>query len=162
MKIRFFKTVNSPEELRKMYLRLMMIHHPDVGGDDETAKIIIAEYEYLRSHLDFSSEGKQEKTREQTIIDDDKIREVIDKIIHMEGINIEIVGSWIWVDGNTFQWKEELKQNGFRWSRKRKKWHFTPYAKCGKYYRGSKSFDRIRAEYGSEKVTAGKVNPCLN
>ena len=47
MKIRFFKTVNSPEELRKMYLRLMMIHHPDVGGDNETAKIIISEYEYL-------------------------------------------------------------------------------------------------------------------
>ena len=162
MKIRFFKTVNSPEELRKMYLRLMMIHHPDVGGDDETAKIIVAEYEFLRSHLDFSSEGKQEKTREQTIIDDDKIREVIDKIIHMEGINIEIVGSWVWVDGNTFQWKESLKQNGFRWSRKRKKWHYTPYSKGGKYYRGNKSFDRIRAEYGSEKVTAGKVNPCLN
>ena len=161
MKIRFFKagTVKSPEELRKMYLRLMMILHPDVGGGNSTAKIIIAEYEYLRSHLDFS-EGKQEKTREQTIIDDDKLREVIDRIIHMEGINIEIVGSWVWVDGDTYPWKEELKQNGFRWSRKRKKWHYTPYA-SGKYYRGSKSFDRIRAEYGSEKVTA-KVNPCLN
>ena len=160
MKIRFFKTVNSPEELRKMYLRLMMIHHPDVGGDNETAKIIISEYEYLRSHIDFASE-KQEKTREQTIINDDKIREVIDRIIHMEGISIEIVGSWVWVDGNTFQWKEELKQNGFRWSRKRKKWHFTPY-ETGKYYKSHKSFDRLRDTYGSEKVTAGKVNPCLN
>ena len=155
MKIKYFRAeeVKSAEALRKMYLRLMMIHHPDVGGTEEAAKTILAEYEYLRSHLSFTeNSGESENTnRAETIINDDRIREIIDAIIHMAGINIEIIGTWIWVDGNTYPWKEELKAYGFRWSRKRKKWHYTPYSSA-KYYRGNRSFDSIRRTYGSEKV----------
>lgn len=78
----------------------------------------------------------------------------------MAGINIEIVGLWIWVDGNTFQWKEELKEAGFAWSRSRKKWHFTPYE--GGYHRGRKrSFDSIRNIYGSTVVNESMSEKCL-
>lgn len=35
-------------------------------------------------------------------------------------INIEICGSWIWVSGNTYGCKTELKQNGFHWASKKK------------------------------------------
>ena len=35
-----------------------------------------------------------------------KLRAVLQQIITFEGINIEIVGCWIWVDGNTYDYKD--------------------------------------------------------
>lgn len=32
MKSRYFENVNNTEELRKAYLKLMKINHPDAGG----------------------------------------------------------------------------------------------------------------------------------
>lgn len=162
MKSRYFENVNNTEELRKAYLKLMKINHPDAGGDAETCKAINAEYERLLKVLP-SGQTSKEKTKEnktQEIKLDEELRKVINKIIHMAGINIEIVGLWIWVDGNTFQWKEELKEAGFAWSHDRKKWHFTPYE--GGYHRGRKrSFDSIRNIYGSTVVNESMSEKCL-
>ena len=44
---RFFKKVNSLEELKAEYRRLAMKHHPDVGGDNATMQEINAEYDRL-------------------------------------------------------------------------------------------------------------------
>ena len=56
--------------------------------------------------------------------EDAKLRDVLQKIINFEGINIETVGYWIWVDGNTYGYKDVLKEIGFKWAREKKKWHF--------------------------------------
>ena len=45
---------------------------------------------------------------------DEKLREVLQKIINFANINIEIVGCWIWVDGATYEYKDELKALGFK------------------------------------------------
>ena len=37
---------------------------------------------------------------------------------------LEIVGCWIWIDGNTYGYKDVLKEIGFKWAREKKKWHF--------------------------------------
>ena len=76
--------------------------------------------------------------------------------IRFDGLNIEIVGLWIWVDGNSYPYKETLKECGFQWSRARKKWHYTPYDSG--YYKGQKkSFNDIRDKYGSMVVENEKV-----
>ena len=41
--------------------------------------------------------------------EDAKLREVLQQIITFEDINIEIVGCLIWVDGNTYDYKDTLK-----------------------------------------------------
>lgn len=38
-------------------------------------------------------------------------------------IEIELVGSWIWVSGNTYPVKEQLKEAGIFWAGKKKKWY---------------------------------------
>lgn len=48
--------------------------------------------------------------------EDAKLRDVLQKIINFEGINIETVGCWIWVDGNTYGYKDVLKEIGFKWA----------------------------------------------
>lgn len=82
---------------------------------------------------------------------DEALRNVINNIVSFDGVNIEVVGSWIWVDGNTFTYKEELKKLGFKWSKNRKKWHFSTEP-SGKWHKKKMSFEDIQKKYGSEKV----------
>ena len=48
----------------------------------------------------------------------------LNKLIETEGITVEKIGKWIWVSGNTKPLKNELKENDFRWARKKERWYF--------------------------------------
>ncbi len=76
---------------------------------------------------------------------------IIEKLIHMDGIEIEICGSWVWVTGNTRAHKDELKALAFRWSSNKAAWYFhrDGYRKRSKK---SLTLDEIRDYYGSEKI----------
>lgn len=152
MTIKFFNGVKSRDELRKAYLKLMKEYHPDHGGDTETCKQINAEYDYLSKTLPVSSTSDNTKQREadtaKEIKIDAAIKSVIDKLMHMSGIKVEICGSWVWVDGLSYPWRDELAKIGFKWSRARRKWHYTPYESAW-HKGGRKTFDQIRAAYGS-------------
>jgi hypothetical protein len=83
--------------------------------------------------------------------EDQKLREVLQKIISFSNINIEIVGCWIWVDGNTYEYKDTLKEIGFRWAREKKKWYYHTEAFRKKSHK-KLSMDDIRNYYGSTEV----------
>lgn len=51
-----------------------------------------------------------------------KVKEALDKIVHLEGLEIEIIGVWIWVSGDTKTHKEILKEAGFKWNKTMVKW----------------------------------------
>ena len=80
--------------------------------------------------------------------EDAALREVLQKVIHFENIIIELCGSWIWISGNTYQYKEELKEIGFKWASQKKQWywHSEAFRKKGKK---TLSMDDIRSYYGS-------------
>ena len=100
---KYFKDVNTLEELRRQYRDLLKKYHPDnANGSTEATQEINAEYDKLFKVL----------------------KEVLQQIITFEGINIEIVGCWIWVDGSTYAYKSMLKEIGFKWAREKKKWYF--------------------------------------
>lgn len=158
----YFKNINTLEELRKQYKELLKVHHPDNGGNVATMQEINAEYDSLFKALKATHE-KSESSRttdngkaDNTKYDfeaDEKLRDVLSQIICFAGINIDIVGAWIWVDGNTYPYKAELKALGFRWSKQRKKWHWHD----GDYRRfGSKklSYADIQNMYGSTEIKA--------
>lgn len=77
--------------------------------------------------------------------------DIIEKLIHMEGIEIDVCGSWVWVTGDTRPHKEELKALSFRWSSNKSAWYFhrDGYKKRSKK---SLTLDEIRGYYGSEKI----------
>ena len=88
--------------------------------------------------------------------EDQKLREVLQQIISFEGITIDVVGCYIWVDGNTYQYKDDLKAIGFRWSAQRRKW----YWHNGEYRRRGNSklsFADIQNKYGSTEIRTEQI-----
>jgi hypothetical protein len=85
--------------------------------------------------------------------EDERLREVLSKIITFTGINIEIIGNWIWIDGDTYGYKDEVKAMGFKWAREKKKWYFHTEAFRKRSHK-KLSIDDIRNYYGSTEVQA--------
>lgn len=142
----YFVNITTIEELRKAYKQLAKRLHPDNGGNAEDFKAMNAEYDKAFSRI---SSGKEGKAFSLDI--DEALRAAIDSIINLDGIEIEICGIWIWVSGNTYKVKEELKKAGFKWCSNKKLWafHAEPFVKFG---RRKTSMEYIRSVYGSEKV----------
>lgn len=88
------------------------------------------------------------------------LRKVLQDIIGFNGIVIDIVGYFIWLYGETYPYKKELKKIGFRWSKQRRKWywHNGTYRK-----RGSRtlSYEEIQDLYGSTEVKAEQKRKML-
>ena len=129
---KYFKDVNTLEELRRQYRDLLKKFHPDnANGSTEATQEINAEYDKLFKVLKNRHESKSADNKEGNaktdfnnmkydFSEDAKLREVLQQIITFEGINIEIVGCWIWVDGNTYDYKATLKEIGFKWAREKR------------------------------------------
>lgn len=157
----YFKNVNTLEELRKQYKELLKQYHPDnPNGSTEATQAINAEYDRLFKQLKNKHESKQTSTDgakadfnnyKYDFEADEKLREVLQKIISFVNINIEIVGCWIWVDGATYDYKNELKALGFKWASEKKKWYFHTEA-FRKRSKRKLSMDDIRNLYGSTEV----------
>ena len=162
----YFKSINTLEELRKQYRDLLKIHHPDNGGNVSDMQEINAEYDKLFKALkdrhEKTTENKENNTKtdfnnmKYDFSEDVKLREVLQQIITFESINIEIVGCWIWVDGNTYNYKDTLKNIGFKWAREKKKWYFHTEAFRKRSHK-KLSMEDIRNYYGSTEVETGGI-----
>ena len=154
----YFRNVETLEQLRKAYRDLLKKYHPDNGGSEEITKAINTEYEQLfkvlKNRHDSKATGTESNTSDNMKYDfaeDEKLREILQKIIHFEGITIEICGAWIWLSGNTYQHKKELKEIGFKWASTKKQWYWHSEAYVKKS-RKTLSMEEIRNKYGSTEV----------
>lgn len=132
-----YKTV---EELKKHYRELSKKYHPDINNEGlETMQKINLEFEKLFNIINTTEEKAVE------------FMDIINNIINLD-ITIEIVGSWIWVSGKTYEHKEILKENGFKWASKKKQWYYNPIKGYKKRSKKSLSYEKIKSIYGYETV----------
>ena len=115
------ESIRTLEELKKSYHRLCLKLHPDVGGSDEEMKILNAEYEELfervkNIHVNKVGETYEKETQETP----QEFQTLIAELLKLDGIEIEIIGCFVWVSGDTKPHKEQLKALGFRWHSKKK------------------------------------------
>ena len=149
------ENIQTLEELKKQYRHLALKLHPDVGGSNEAMKILNAEYEAMfekvknfHANKDGDIYEKENAETPQEFVD------LIAELIKMDGVEIEIIGCFVWVSGDTKPHKEELKALGFKWHAKKKCWYKAPED----YRRRSRkdySMDEIRTMYGSSYVGRG-------
>lgn len=160
----YFKNAETLEQLRKQYKELLKKYHPDNGGSEEIMKAVNAEYDKLFKLLkdrhesksanhsgDHNSEQSDYNQNMYNWENDKGLREVLQNIINFDGIEIEIAGQWIWLSGNTFSYKKELKEIGFKWASQKKQWFWHSDTFRKKSHK-TLSMDEIRNYYGSTKV----------
>lgn len=156
----WFNNPKSLEELKKQYKTLAMKHHPDHGGTVEDMQQINAEYDRLFEKLKNvhqTAEGTTYTSREETTETPSEFKDIINRLIKFQGVHIEICGSWLWITGCTIEYREELKNMKFRWSKSKVAWyyHHEDYRKSTKR---TYTLDEIRDLYGSETI---KTEPQL-
>ena len=168
--MKYFNNVSTLEELRRQYKELLKRFHPDnPQGSTQATQEINAEYDRLFKLLKDKHESKSDKTADSTNTkqseysknmydweNDKALREMLQKSISFDGIEIEIVGAWIWISGNTYSYKKDLKELGFKWASQKKMW----YWKSESYQKKSRktlSMNDIRNYYGSVKIQMNEL-----
>ena len=81
------------------------------------------EYAYACAKVIDGSNLSEEDTENEMRFSEE-YRMAIEKIIHLGGITIEVVGNWIWVTGNTRPHKDELRAAGYFFASKKIAWYF--------------------------------------
>lgn len=162
---KLIEQVETLEELKQVYKKLALIHHPDRGGDEEVMKKLNNEYDELfekLKHTHKNSEGEFYSKETDEVAEE--WRELISKLLNLKmvAVEIEVIGSFLWVTGNTRTYKEQLGKNGLglRWSNKKKAWYKSPDG----YRRFSKkeyNMSDIRTMYGSQRVKDEKKQKAL-
>lgn len=158
MEFKFFHVHhNTPiEEIKRQYFDLCKKHHPDMGGSVEDMQGVNVEWDYLRKHNFNIHEGQDGGTYtdwSQDAPDDvtEQFKDIIEQLIHMAGVEIEICGSWLWVGGDTYGHRDELRGMGMRWANKKRRWYKAPKDWKRKTH-GELSMEEIRGMYGSTHV----------
>lgn len=153
--MKWFNSPKTLEELKTQYKKLAMKHHPDMGGTESDMKEINAEYDSLFDELKNvrkSAAGETYTTKTETKETPNEFKNIINTLISLEGIKIEICGTWLWITGNTYAHRKALKELHFRFSKSKSAWyyHTEDYKKTS-----NKTFtlNQIRDLYGSETIS---------
>jgi hypothetical protein len=88
-----------------------------------------------------------------------EIEKIISQILHFENIVIEVVGSWIWLSGDTKSIKDNLKELNFKWASKKKMWY---YGEMKGRNPKEKSLEEIKSKYGCETVRTKEKEKIAN
>ena len=155
-KLNYFSDCQSIEQIKKTYRELAKKYHPDHNKDTNTNKImaeINLQYEQQKGRTFTSVNHETGKEYTSNFNPDDGYREIINQLINLQGIEIELCGTWLWITGDTKQHKDILKELNFKFSGKKCAWYWKPGDK--KYRKKSKkelNLDEIRNLYGSNRV----------
>jgi curved DNA-binding protein CbpA len=151
----FFQDCANVQEIKIRFRELAKIHHPDHGGNEETMKTLNSQYhEALKKGHGQKTMGNdgQEHTYFYNESIEKEVQEIILKLLSlkMNGADIYLIGTWVWVNGMTKQYKEQLKALGLRWHSQHLSWYFKPSGSFSR--RSGKSLDEIACVYGAKKI----------
>ncbi len=152
----YFKDCLNIEHAKTRYRELLMEHHPDHGGSEETTKTIIDQFSaFIRAFMTDSFTAYQTAYHEkygkryEFHTSPVSFAEIIEQIIEFN-LEIEIIGFWIYAF-NSHQYRDKLAGIGFWFSRKHKAWVYNGGKRKAKR-RTKWSLEDIRDHYGSELI----------
>ena len=154
----YFKNCTSIEEVKKLYRTLAIANHPDKGGNLEVMQAINAEYALICALIasgKFQPKNEEKYTNQETndiILESEKFQKCLNIIIGLANLEIELIGSWLWVSKSLYVQKDILVSAGLRWCKVKKMW----YLHSGEFRKrkgGNMDIEEIRMTYGTQKVT---------
>lgn len=155
--MQYFNGFKTVEEIKKRFANLAADHHPALGGDAATFGAIHAEYLAALKLCDGQmSKGSDNKEHRYFFngVTEAATADQLGKLLglKMPGVVVALIGTWLWVRGETKDYKESLKGLGCRWSGDKSSWywHQGTYRKRGKT---PASFQGMAAKYGYREFT---------
>lgn len=149
------KIIEDLDSLKKQYLKLAKKYHPDAGGTTIQFQELQNEYERLFKKL-LNGSGLSDEAKENEIEIDKEIRVIIDSLVNLENLNVELIGKWLWISGDTYPVKDVLKSAGLLFIKKAgvPYWVYKGSESAG---RGKMSMEEIKNKYGSSKIDLKKT-----
>jgi len=120
MNTRYFETCNTLEEAKTLYKNFARAHHPDMGGDLRTMQEINAQYaEFCANFAKADGYQRQQDAHAEdrkSAADFHDLEEVAEMLrikiefaLNLEGVEVELMGFWVWLTGNTKEHKNTIK-----------------------------------------------------
>ena len=144
-----FKNCLTLDEAKNLFKDLCKKLHPDTSGYNSQS-------DFIQMYNEFKAfKPSIKKDTDNFNVDD--FYNILKCFETLDGVNINFVGSFIWLDGDTQRHKDKIKTlilegyNVARWANIKKKWYFAPSD-----YKGSKSkgkdYNEIISKYGVKSV----------
>ena len=153
---KYFENVQTMEELKNTYRKLVFKLNPDKGGNVEEFQSMQNQYEELFKILQSKTTNKDEKNENIN-----SFKDIINALVKYDTISIYVLNTWLWVEGVKFEDKEiqdTLKSFGARYQKKSKKWYWfegiKESEKHGKYK--TLSWAEKTSKFGCKQVQKGK------
>jgi len=146
--------IKDLDALKKQYIKLSKKYHPDAGGTTIQFQQLQNEYNILLNKILNNSQLNQSQKQNEKDLDL-AIREIVDNLINIDGLNVELIGKWLWISGNTYPVKTILKQAGLTFIKKEGN-PFWVYKGVESTSRGQSSMEEIRKKYGVYKIEVPK------
>lgn len=139
----------TAHDVTRAYHEAAKRYHPDVNpAGIEMMKMVNEAYATLEDWEGFA--GTAPQPGEQVY--SDAVNDALRVVVNLDGLDVEICGSWVWVGGNTYPYRAELKTAGFRFAGAKKMWYFRPEGWQSRSH-GKFTIDEIRQMHGSTTPT---------
>lgn len=144
--LKWFNDCKSMEDVKEVYKKLCRKYHPDFNETDTTAEMqsINGEFERVFEALKNGHTAEDSESAAETPAE---FINIINRLIHCEGVEINLVGRWIWLEGDTYPHRDVIKSLGFKWSNKKRAWYWRSTGDTSKSRR-SLTLDEIKEKYG--------------
>ena len=143
--VKYFKDVETLEDVR---VRLIA-HLQEIDPKSRKFETMIRQYEDACKKVgEIHENQKGEKYKKAVSTSPEDFALLVMKIMSMQGVSLERVGTWFWASGNTKKYKSELAKMGFWWNRQRTVWQWHDPSE-GKYRKSKKSSGLLKAIYGT-------------
>jgi hypothetical protein len=147
---KYFASCNTLDDAKLAYKTFAKILHPDINKS-ETAT---ADFQEMCNQFDSFQPKKLKFEKEMNEFNGAEYRTVLEQLWKLDGVIVEICGSYLWLSGETkkhlFQIKaiESPMFEKPMWAKNKEMWFFKPK---GYKSQNRKVFDinQIRAKYGS-------------
>ena len=160
--MKWFKDLNNIEYIKAKYKELCRKFHPDFSCSYtlEEMKEINNEYDNVFAkfkdiHKSVTDDGSTYTSEQETTEAPEQFRDIISSLIYCEGLEIDLIGSWIWLQGNTYPYKDVIKGLGFRWANQKKSWYWRS-ADQTSHNRKKMTLEEIKERHGCQRSRSQK------
>jgi len=138
----FFNGCLSLNEVKQRYLTYACRFHPVKGQDPIQLFMTRMEYHQIPRDPVYAFQQCSPDIQADYL----NFPDVVDKLIGWQ-LEVEMIGSWLWVYGNTYRHREALNQMCFIYEKIKQAWYYRP-ASYRSFNSNPLSWEKIRALHG--------------